>query len=40
MIRDNVAILVEDGATSDHDLGKLDIEAGKGIFTLLHKVEK
>lgn len=39
-IRDNVAILVEDGATSDHDLGKLDIEAGKGIFTLLHKVEK
>lgn len=40
VIRDNVAILVEDGATSDHDLGKLDIEAGKGIFTLLHKVEK
>ncbi len=40
MIRDNVNILVEDGHTFENDLGKLDIETGRGIFALLHKVEK
>jgi len=38
-IRDNTAILVEDGVTEDHDLGKLDEEAGREIFKLLRKVE-
>ncbi len=40
MIRDNVAILVEDGTTRDHDLGTLDEETGRGIFTLLRKIGK
>lgn len=39
VIRDNTAILVEDGATEDHDLGKLDEAAGREIFKLLRKVE-